>query len=194
MKEKKISFKSRRCLLDWCRDNLTSEERVYIRKKRVPFGRPPIEIHVFLIDGTPLKRFDSLLALSRELSIDWQSVRYCLRGKTTYKGQYYFSKEGVFDPSAPAKRESVYSGWNNKQVFLFNLNGENVEKTESAAAAAMRLGVKKHRVYQAILRQAVVNGAYYVSYSAHFDLPRPKKYNRNPLLRPTGTLNAQSDT
>jgi hypothetical protein len=180
--------------LDWCRDNLTSAERAYIRKKRAQFGKPPIEVHVFLIDGSPFKRFDSLLALSRELSIGWQCVQYCLKRKTTYKGQYYFSKEGVFDPATPAKRGNVYYGWNNKQVFLFNLNGENVEKCESAAAAAIRLGVEKHTVYQAISRQAVVNGAYYVSRSANFDLPQPKKYNRNPLLRPTGTLNAQPNT
>lgn len=188
----KFKFKDRASLLDWCKENLTRDEKRFIGKTKngngFKFNKAPIPIYAFHADGQFICRFDSMLALEKKMGITRTAIRYCIRRNSIYGNKFYFSTKNEFAPT-PLKRENV---GNKKKVFVFNIEGLPVMEHESVIAAAAWLSVPTHSVYSAIERKSLVKGHYYFSYKQDFNPPKSVKYNRNPLLRKS-TIELQYD-
>ena len=188
----KFKFKDRTSLLDWCKENLTRDEKRFVVKTKngnnFKFNKAPIPIYAFHADGQFICRFDSMLALEKKMGITRTAIRYCIRRNSIYGNKFYFSTKNEFAPT-PLKRENV---GNKKKVFVFNIEGLPVMEHESVIAAAAWLSVPTHSVYSAIERKSLVKGHYYFSYKQDFNPPKSVKYNRNPLLRKS-TIELQYD-
>lgn len=187
--KQKLSFKNRESLLNWCIENLTNEEKAYLKKRSVKtkkpkFGKNPIEIFVFDNNGLFLKRCDSILDAAKNFNISRQAIRYCLNKGIICENRIYFSTTNEFSPKKDIRQRAKYAGWNNKKVFVFDLECNLIIEHESVVAAAKWVGLGNHHIYRAIQRENVVKSSYYFSYQREFKIPKVKKYNRNPLLRP----------
>jgi len=183
----KFKFKDRTSLLDWCKENLTRDEKRFVVKTKngnnFKFNKAPIPIYAFHADGQFICRFDSMLALEKEMGIARQAIRYCISRNSIYENKFYFSTKNEFAPTLLKRKKADYTGWNNKKVYVFNIEGLLVMEHESVVAAASWLNVPKHYVYRAIERENLFHATYYFSYNKDFKRPPAGKYNRNPLLR-----------
>lgn len=180
-------------MIEWCKENLNRDEKNQVkrlssaeRKRAVsPFGNRRIPIVVFDLFGNRVGSHDSILATARALNIDHQTIRYCLNSGCAYKKKWYFSKSGEFDYVESKKEAPEYTGWNDKPVYQFCIDGTFFKEHRSVVAAAVDVGLKRHSIDSAIRRVSVVLGKWYFSTTKEFKLPAARKYNRNPLARPT---------
>jgi hypothetical protein len=71
-----------------------------------------------------------------------------------------------------------------KPVYRFEIDGSFSTKYESIKDAANKIGVSEGVIYSAISRGSMLMSRFYLSRKMDFKLPKYKKYNRNPMLRP----------
>ena len=116
MEKKTFTFDSIENLLDWCRDNLSTKQKLFINKS------------------------------------------------SRINGNRLFTDKNI-------------------PVYQYDLFGCFVKKYNSTSEVAAEMKCPIVNIYSAIKRQSIYGGRWYFSRQDKFELPSPKKYNRNPLLR-----------
>jgi len=168
-------------MLDWLKQNLTYDELKFLKPTQKPFGKESKPVFVFDLNGNKLHECESILAASKLIGVDYQSIRYSVYNNSIFKKKYIFSFVDKFE--LPKKKAKPYRGHNDKPCYAYDIEGNFVEKFASITKAAQHFCCQRHSLDSAIKRKSLTRYGLYFSLSDKFQLPAPKFYNRNPLLR-----------
>lgn len=90
------------------------------------------EVYQYSLDGTFIKRWDSLIDASEELNILSAGISACCTGKSNYCGKWYWSYKKLDDKDIP-----IIPRRNCIKVKQYTVNGEYIRTYESIKAASL---------------------------------------------------------
>jgi len=88
----KFEFETRQHIIDWCKENLSREERYLIAKALAPEDKRYRRVYVFDADRNPIGDYRTATMAAKALGIPHSPIigAYIAR-KSIYKQKYFFS-------------------------------------------------------------------------------------------------------
>jgi predicted amidohydrolase len=88
----KFEFETRQHIIDWCKENLSREERYLIARTKAPEDKRYRRIYVFDADRKPIGNYRTATMAAKELGIPHGTIigAYIER-RSIYKQKYFFS-------------------------------------------------------------------------------------------------------
>ena len=85
-------FEDRQVIMDWCKENLSREERFSIAKAKAPEDKKLRPVWIFNADRQPIGHYQTMGSAARALGITYPcTISNYIQRKMIYKKRYFFS-------------------------------------------------------------------------------------------------------
>ena len=95
-------------LLDWCRDNLSTKQKLFIQKasritRNKLYTRKDMPVFQYDLLGNFIREYNTTTDVSIEMKCPIVSIYTAIKRRSVYNGKWYFFREKEFTPRTPKK-------------------------------------------------------------------------------------------